>query len=196
VRQINRTAMMLALLPIKMADPGQGQAITWAIKTSGATAQAVADGGAAPTAGFDKRVKASLVYGDYQSTVTETGQAIAAAAHSATPDDLIDLISGDIEDAGDAMASQINKDFWVQGSTGGGILPVTSTVELTPAYTGGPVMSSGAVIPQQRTAVPVEFDDLRKQLEKLTKTLQPTEPGGVSTLGALVNTAAENLRAA
>jgi phospholipid/cholesterol/gamma-HCH transport system substrate-binding protein len=67
-------------------------------------------------------------------------------------------------------------------------------IQLTPAYTGGPVMSSGAVISQQRTAVPVEFDDLRKQLEKLTKTLQPTEPGGVSTLGALVNTAADNLR--
>ena len=32
------------------------------------------------------------------------------------------------------------------------------------------------------------------QLQRLTKLLQPTEPGGVSTLGALVNTAADNLR--
>ncbi|BBZ70421.1 MCE family protein [Mycobacterium paraseoulense] len=67
-------------------------------------------------------------------------------------------------------------------------------LQLTPAYAGGPVMSTGAVIPQQRTAVPVEFDDLRKQLEKLTQSLQPTEPGGVSTMGALVDTAADNLR--
>jgi len=67
-------------------------------------------------------------------------------------------------------------------------------LQLTPAYTGGPVMSTGTVIPQQRTAVPVEFDDLRRQLEKLTQSLQPTEPGGVSTMGALVDTAADNLR--
>jgi phospholipid/cholesterol/gamma-HCH transport system substrate-binding protein len=65
---------------------------------------------------------------------------------------------------------------------------------LTPAYTGGPVMKAGAVIPQQRTAVPQEYDDLRRQLEKLTQTLQPTKPGGVSTLGGFVNTAAANLR--
>jgi phospholipid/cholesterol/gamma-HCH transport system substrate-binding protein len=67
-------------------------------------------------------------------------------------------------------------------------------IQLTPAYTEGPTMRDGAVIPRTRTAVPVEFDDLRKQLEKLTETLQPTEPGGVSTLGAFINTAADNLR--
>ncbi|AGB22187.1 virulence factor Mce family protein [Mycobacterium sp. JS623] len=67
-------------------------------------------------------------------------------------------------------------------------------IQLTPAYTGGPVMAADAVIPAERTAVPVEFDDLRQQLEKLSATLQPTQPGGVSTLGALVNTAADNLR--
>jgi phospholipid/cholesterol/gamma-HCH transport system substrate-binding protein len=50
------------------------------------------------------------------------------------------------------------------------------------------------VIPLDRTAVPVEYDDLRQQLEKLTQTLQPTQPGGVSTLGAFINTAADNLR--
>jgi len=55
-------------------------------------------------------------------------------------------------------------------------------------------MSSGAVIPQKRTAVPVEWDDVRKQLERLTAMLQPTTPGGVSTLGGLINSAADNLR--
>jgi phospholipid/cholesterol/gamma-HCH transport system substrate-binding protein len=49
------------------------------------------------------------------------------------------------------------------------------------------------VIPRERTAVPVEWDDLRVQLEKLTETLQPTTPGGVSTLGAFINTAADNV---
>lgn len=68
------------------------------------------------------------------------------------------------------------------------------SIQLTPAYTGGAVMPTGAVIPQERTAVPVEYDDLRQQLEKLTQTLQPTKPGGTSTLGAFINTAADNLR--
>jgi phospholipid/cholesterol/gamma-HCH transport system substrate-binding protein len=67
-------------------------------------------------------------------------------------------------------------------------------IQLTPAYTGGPVMAEGAVIPQERTAVPVEWDDFRKQLEKLTATLEPTQAGGVSTFGEFVNTAANNLR--
>jgi phospholipid/cholesterol/gamma-HCH transport system substrate-binding protein len=73
-------------------------------------------------------------------------------------------------------------------------LVTSRAIQLTPAYTGGPVMPNDAVIPQARTAVPVEFDDFRKQLEKLTDALQPTQPGGVSTLGAFVNTAADNLR--
>ena len=66
-------------------------------------------------------------------------------------------------------------------------------IQLTPPYTGGPTMTDGAVIPQDRTAVPVEWDDIRAQLVRLTDMLQPTKPGGVSTLGALINSAAGNL---
>ncbi|BBY25712.1 Mce family protein Mce3D [Mycobacterium stomatepiae] len=67
-------------------------------------------------------------------------------------------------------------------------------LQLTPAYTGGPAMTNGTVLPLARTAVPVEWDDLRAQLEKLTDVLQPTQPGGVSTLGEFIDTAAGNLR--
>lgn len=73
-------------------------------------------------------------------------------------------------------------------------LVTARTIQLTPVYTGGPQLQDGAVIGENRTAVPVEWDDFRVQLERLTETLQPTEPGGVSTLGAYVNTAADNLR--
>ncbi|GAB3216667.1 MCE family protein [Mycolicibacterium hippocampi] len=73
------------------------------------------------------------------------------------------------------------------------LVPVRA-IQLTPAYAGGPSMPDNTVIPQTRTAVPVEFDDLREQLQKLTTALEPTEPGGVSTAGALINTAADNLR--
>lgn len=67
-------------------------------------------------------------------------------------------------------------------------------IQLTPAYTTGPTLADGAEIPQSRTAVPVEWDDVREQLQRLNELLQPIEPGGVSTLGDFINTAAENLR--
>jgi phospholipid/cholesterol/gamma-HCH transport system substrate-binding protein len=67
-------------------------------------------------------------------------------------------------------------------------------LQVTPTYTSGPVMKSGAVIQQDHTAVPVEWDDIRVQLQRITKLLQPTQPGGISTLGGAINTAADNLR--
>lgn len=72
---------------------------------------------------------------------------------------------------------------------------VTSrAIQLTPVYTGGPVMANKAVIPEERTAVPVEWDEVRGQLERLSETLQPTEAGGVSPLGSVINTTADNVR--
>ena len=68
-------------------------------------------------------------------------------------------------------------------------LVAVRAIQLTPAYTGGPAISNDAVIPQQRTAVPVEWDDLRDQLQRLTDTLQPTQPGGTSTLGGFISAA-------
>ena len=67
-------------------------------------------------------------------------------------------------------------------------------IQLVPAYSGGPKLAAGATIPQDRTAVPVEWDDFRQQLEKLTDSLQPTTPGGPSAVGEFVNSAAANLR--
>ncbi|MGY4649117.1 MCE family protein [Mycobacterium sp. URHB0021] len=73
-------------------------------------------------------------------------------------------------------------------------LVTSRAIQLTPAYTGGPVMADHTVIPRERTVVPVEWDTLRKQLERIAVQLQPTEPGGVSPLGSVINTAADNLR--
>ena len=73
-------------------------------------------------------------------------------------------------------------------------LVTSRSIQLTPPYTGGPVMKDNAVIPRERTAVPVEWDEVRQQLAKLADTLQPTEPGDVSPLGSVINTTADNLR--
>jgi phospholipid/cholesterol/gamma-HCH transport system substrate-binding protein len=73
-------------------------------------------------------------------------------------------------------------------------LVTSRAIQLTPPYTEGSVMADNAVIPRERTAVPVEWDEVRQELAKLAETLQPTEPGGVSPLGSLINTTADNLR--
>jgi phospholipid/cholesterol/gamma-HCH transport system substrate-binding protein len=73
-------------------------------------------------------------------------------------------------------------------------LVTSRAIQLTPAYVSGPVMADNTVIGRDRTVVPVEFDDFRQQLQKLNDALQPTQPGSVSPLGALVNTTADNLR--
>ena len=67
-------------------------------------------------------------------------------------------------------------------------------IQLVPAYSTGPKLADGGTIPKERTAVPVEWDDLRQQLEKLTDSLQPTTPGGPSPVGEFISSAAANLR--
>jgi phospholipid/cholesterol/gamma-HCH transport system substrate-binding protein len=73
-------------------------------------------------------------------------------------------------------------------------LVTARAIQLTPPYRGGPQVADGAVLQRDHTAVPIEWDDFRTQLQRLTETLQPTQPGGVSTLGSLINTTADNLR--
>jgi phospholipid/cholesterol/gamma-HCH transport system substrate-binding protein len=73
-------------------------------------------------------------------------------------------------------------------------LVTSRAIQLVPAYSAGPKLGPGASIPLNRTAVPVEWDDFRRQLEKLTDALQPTGPGGVNSVGEFINSAADNLR--
>ena len=73
-------------------------------------------------------------------------------------------------------------------------LVTARAIQLVPVYSGGPKLPAGSSIPLERTAVPVEWDDFRRQLEKLTESLQPTTPGGVNTLGEFINSTAANLR--
>ncbi|MEH3140664.1 MAG: MCE family protein [Mycobacterium kyogaense] len=53
-------------------------------------------------------------------------------------------------------------------------LVASRAIQLGPAYEGGPALADGAVIPVERTQVPVEWDDLRKQLAELVTGLGPT----------------------
>jgi phospholipid/cholesterol/gamma-HCH transport system substrate-binding protein len=55
-------------------------------------------------------------------------------------------------------------------------------VQLAPVYSGGPVLANNAVIPLQRNEVPVELDQLNRNLYQLTQALGPE---GANKHGAL-----------
>lgn len=65
-------------------------------------------------------------------------------------------------------------------------------VQLAPAYkTSGPIMQSGAVIDVDRTATPVEWDEIKQQLTRLAADLGPKDDASVSSLGRFIDSAAD-----
>jgi len=66
-------------------------------------------------------------------------------------------------------------------------------VQLTPAYTGGPQLAAGAVIPVSRTAVPVEVDQIYTSLNRFSQALGPNGLNKNGALSELVQTGAANL---
>ncbi|SDH85337.1 virulence factor Mce family protein [Actinokineospora alba] len=66
-------------------------------------------------------------------------------------------------------------------------------VQLAPVYTGGPEIADGAKIPRERTATPVEIDDLSKTLDELNVALGPEGANRDGALTRLLDTSAANL---
>ncbi|WP_433800434.1 MCE family protein [Actinomycetospora sp. CA-084318] len=66
-------------------------------------------------------------------------------------------------------------------------------VQLGPAYTGGPMMNDGAVIPVQRTAVPVELDRVYQSLDQLATSLGPNGANKDGALNGLLRSSANAL---
>ncbi|WP_040589861.1 MCE family protein [Sciscionella marina] len=64
-------------------------------------------------------------------------------------------------------------------------------IQLTPGRVNGPKLADGAVISEDRTAVPVEFDDVKKQLSQLTDALGPNGANKNGSLNSLLNAAAK-----
>ena len=68
-------------------------------------------------------------------------------------------------------------------------------VELTPSYrTSGPVMADGAVIPVERTAVPVEWDEVKTQLMRLATDLGPNAKVATPSISRFIDSAANALQ--
>ncbi|MGG7101859.1 MCE family protein [Rhodococcus sp. 24CO] len=66
-------------------------------------------------------------------------------------------------------------------------------VQLTPVYAGGDQMPDGGVIPIERTAVPVEWDEIKTELAKLSEALGPEGVDDEGSLGRFINTLGDNL---
>ena len=66
-------------------------------------------------------------------------------------------------------------------------------VQLTPVFSGGPTLADGEIIPLTRTAVPVEWDEIKSELTKLSTALGPEGVDDQGPAGRFIDTAADNL---
>ncbi|WP_068270161.1 MCE family protein [Aldersonia kunmingensis] len=66
-------------------------------------------------------------------------------------------------------------------------------VQLAPVYVDGPTLEDGDDIPLERTAVPVEWDEIKTELTKLSTELGPQANGEQGSFGNFVDAAADNL---
>ena len=66
-------------------------------------------------------------------------------------------------------------------------------IQLTPAYTGGPVLADHAVLDTDRTQVPLEFDEIFRNLDQLNVALGPQGANKHGALSRLIDISAKNL---
>lgn len=69
-------------------------------------------------------------------------------------------------------------------------LVATRFIQLDPPYGGGPAFPDGGTIPVERTVTPLEFDDLKNQLTKISQSLGPNGLNKNGALSDFLNTAA------
>ncbi|MGH3642340.1 MAG: MCE family protein, partial [Mycobacterium sp.] len=72
-------------------------------------------------------------------------------------------------------------------------LVASRTIQLSPPYTGGPVLQDGAVIPEERTQVPVEYDELRDSLNRILTDLGPTKEQPKGPFGDVIESFSDGL---
>ena len=72
-------------------------------------------------------------------------------------------------------------------------LVASRTIQLSPAYTGGPEMENNATIPMDRTQVPVEYDELRDSLNRILTDLGPTPEQPKGPFGDVIESFSDGL---
>jgi phospholipid/cholesterol/gamma-HCH transport system substrate-binding protein len=72
-------------------------------------------------------------------------------------------------------------------------LVASRTIQLSPPYTGGPEMKDNAVIPIDRTQVPVEYDELRDSIDRILTDLGPTKEQPKGPFGDVIESFSDGL---
>jgi phospholipid/cholesterol/gamma-HCH transport system substrate-binding protein len=72
-------------------------------------------------------------------------------------------------------------------------LVASRSIQLEPPYKGGPVLGDNAVIPIERTQVPVEWDELRNSITNIITKLGPTKEQPTGPFGEVITSFADGL---
>lgn len=115
VRQINRRAALLRLIPIR---PGAGPACAIAVEADGMNAENYAEGADVTNYGSDAQASGTHSWGQYRATFRVTGLAAAVAATSRTPAGNIRLWARNLVNASAKLASAINAACHTGAGTG------------------------------------------------------------------------------
>ncbi|WP_060712941.1 MCE family protein [Pseudonocardia sp. HH130629-09] len=138
------------------------------------------------------------------NTTTKTGVAYFASVKSVYPNDRVRIQGVDvgkiksIEPAGDQVRMEFTYDARydlpaeVNAAIVSPTLVATRFLQLAPAYTGGPVLPDGGDIPVERTVSPLEFDDLKQELQNLSRALGPEQANQSGSLSRFLDMAAAN----
>jgi phospholipid/cholesterol/gamma-HCH transport system substrate-binding protein len=141
----------------------------------------------------------------YKKLTTTTVVAYFSEALALYPGDKVQIMGvrvgsiDKIEPAGDKMRITLHysNKYKVPAKATASILNpslvASRTIQLSPPYTGGPVMKDGAVIPIERTQVPVEWDQLRDSINGILRQLGPTAQQPKGPFGDVIESAADNL---
>lgn len=148
-------------------------------------------------------VAAFVGYNLYKRLTTNTVVAYFSDTLALYPGDKVQIMGvqvGQIESiqpAGDRMKVTFNYEnkFKVPANATASILNpslvASRNIQLSPPYTGGPVMEDGAVIPIERTQVPVEYDELRDSINRILTDLGPTPDQPKGPFGDIIESAAD-----
>ncbi|TVS85438.1 virulence factor Mce family protein [Mycobacterium helveticum] len=141
----------------------------------------------------------------YQKLTNNTVVAYFPDANALYPGDKVQIMGlqvgsiDKIEPAGDKMKVTFHYEnkYKVPANASAVILNPTlvasRAIQLEPAYKGGPVLADNAVIPENRTQVPVEWDQLRDSVTNIVAKLGPTKEQPTGPFGEVITAYADGL---
>ena len=141
----------------------------------------------------------------YKGLTNNTVVAYFPAANALYPGDKVQIMGlrvgsiDKIEPVGDKMRVTFHyqNKYKVPANASAVILNPTlvasRAIQLEPPFRGGPVLADGAVIPEERTQVPVEWDELRNSVTNIINKLGPTPEQPKGPFGEVIESYAYGL---